>query len=87
MSDIVEFPRARKVAVLEFNPDDLPALPDGPFTVTVSNKDGKIYEAVFPDASGNLPPGTPILGTTRVADLMVNLLTGLLRVSSGRYVE
>lgn len=62
---------------------DLP-LPNGPFTVTVANEDGKLFEVTFPDHTGVLPAGGLSLGTTGTAELLVNLFTGALRISSGR---
>jgi hypothetical protein len=57
---------------------------NGPFKVSISNAEGIIYEMNFPDASGNLPPSAAVVGTIGVGDLMVNLLTGALRVICGR---
>lgn len=58
--------------------------PKGPFTVTISNEDGKMFEVVFPDYLGNLPPDAFILGTAGYGDgLLVNLLSGALRVFAG----
>lgn len=86
MTDVVNFPQKTKAAFVHFDPSDLPKLPDGPFTVTISNAEGKIYEAEFPDASGDLPPTAVVMGTVGVSDLMVNLLTGMLRICSGRQI-
>lgn len=83
---VIPFRQKMTAAVVHFDQNDLPPLPIGPFTVTISNEDGKIYEAVFPDASGNLPSDAYVTGTAGVSDLMVNLMTGMLRISSGRFI-
>lgn len=82
MADVVKFPERITAAIVHC--DEPPPLPDGPFTVTISNCGGKIYEAEFPDASGDFPPGAMVLGSVGVSELMVNLLTGMLRICSGR---
>jgi hypothetical protein len=57
--------------------------PPGPFTVTISDASGKMFEAVFPDHTGDLPPTASILGTASCSDLAVNLLAGALRAFAG----
>ncbi len=60
--------------------------PDGPFTVTIANADGKLFEATFPNYSGELPRDAAILGTggiPHVERLIVNLLAGALRAFAG----
>lgn len=73
---------AHKVALVE-----MPAPPEyrvtAPFTVTISDARGKLYEATFPDITGDLLPDTPVLGTVGTGPVVINLLTGMLRVVGG----
>jgi hypothetical protein len=70
-----------QVALMEL-PERLPP-PQGPFTVTVSGADGKLFEAIFPDHTGILPPSTTVLGTTQCGGVLANLLAGALRTFLG----
>lgn len=56
---------------------------DGPFTVTVADQHGKMFEVTFPDYTGELPPNDAVLGSTGCRELLVNLLTGAMRVFLG----
>lgn len=60
------------------------APPKGPFTVSVAGPDGPMFEVVFPDHRGDLPPGASVLGTAGQTEVLVDLLTGALRVFAGR---
>lgn len=42
-----------------------------------------MFEVEFPDYRGELPPEVPVLGSTHSDHLLVNLLTGALRVFLG----
>jgi len=86
VSDPIDLNSKRKTMhqVALVHMDDPAHLPAGPFTVTISDKNGKLYEAIFPDASGDLPASAMVMGTVGVTELMVNLLTGMLRITSGR---
>lgn len=55
----------------------------GPFTVTVSDSKGKMFEVVFPDYTGVLPEDAGILATVGCYELLANLLTGAMRVYLG----
>ena len=58
--------------------------PEGPFTVTVSDKDGKLFEAVFPDYTGVLADDANIMGAAPFdSHVLVNLLAGSMRVFLG----
>lgn len=61
------------------DPPELP-LPEGPYTVTVTDAHGKLWEGVFPE-SGDLPADANLLATggPGMPRLIVNLLTGALR--------
>lgn len=73
--------KAFQVALMTAPP---PAVqPDGPFTVTVSDKDGKMFEVVFPDYTAQLPDDAPVLGTAGCYELLANLLSGAMRVFLG----
>lgn len=70
-----------KVAVMTMPP---PApRPEGPFTVTVSDSSGKMFEATFPDYTGELPPDAMILGTCGCNEVLANLLAGALKTFLG----
>jgi hypothetical protein len=71
-----------RAAQLTYQPKEQPA---GPFTVTITAPDGKMFEATFPDHTGNLPSDQPILGTVGASDLAVNLLAGALRAFAGAF--
>lgn len=61
-------------------------MPDGPFTVTVSDASGAMFEVVFPDYRGELPHDANILGCSfeGSSELLCNLLAGAMRVYLGR---
>lgn len=84
MGDVVAI--TPKIAGLQFEimtkpPQD--PFPDGPFTVTISNADGAMFEVTFRDASGVHNEGDGVLATQDCFPLLANLLTGALRVFLG----
>lgn len=58
-------------------------LPKGPFTVTISDENGKMFEVIFPDYTGDLPEDAAVLGTIGCYELLANLLSGAMRVFLG----
>lgn len=63
-------------------PDPKDGWPAGPFTVTISDADGKMFEVVFPDATGDLPEGATMLGTAGIPNvraLVANLMGSAIR--------
>ena len=67
-------------------PDPKEGWPSGPFTVTISDADGKMFEVTFPDATGDLPDDAPMLGTAGVPNvdkLIANLMAGAIRAFIG----
>lgn len=75
--------RRRGVMMMTMEMPERPTPPDGPFTITISDKNGKMFEVEFPDYRGNLPEGASLLGTAGCERLTVNLLTGALRAFEG----
>lgn len=78
--------RRTTVMVAEITMPPLPELPPGPFTVTVANAEGAMWEVVFPDYTGEVPTDQYVLGQAGpgTPELLVNLLTGALRLYLGR---
>jgi len=52
----------------------------GPYTVTVSDRYGKMFEVTFPDYLGVLPPNAPVRGTVGEQHVLANLLSGAIHV-------
>jgi hypothetical protein len=57
--------------------------PEGPFTVTVSDPTGKLFEVVFPDYTGEISADQAVLGSTFDRHVLANLLAGSMRVFLG----
>ncbi|PWJ93528.1 hypothetical protein C8D77_101207 [Mesorhizobium loti] len=85
MADVVDLSARRplKVAFLEGIEMERIEAPEGPFTVTISSKDGKMFEVEFPDYTGVLPESACIMGTTGCSEVLANLLAGSLRTFLG----
>lgn len=58
-------------------------MPKGPFTVTIADPNGKMFEVTFPDHHGDPQPNDQVLGTVGCCELFVDLLTGALRIAAG----
>lgn len=86
----IEIERAKRastpVAICTM-PDPKEGWPNGPFTVTITGPDGKkMWEVVFPDATGDLPADAAVLftgGIVNVNRLLANLLSGTIRALMG----
>lgn len=75
--------RKRVVQVCTMTMPPLPEPPKGPFTVTVSDGEGKMFEVTFPDHTGVLPEEDPVLGTVGCYEVLANLLAGAMKVFLG----
>ena len=80
--NVIAMPQRVQAAVISALPNPLPP---GPYTVTIAGPDGtKMWEAML-DHEGNCPPAEMTLGTAGVGmqELLVNLLTGAMRLFAG----
>lgn len=75
--------RSKAVGVCLMTMPPQASLPNGPFTVTVSDENGKMFEVIFPDYTGELSPDAAVLGTAGCNHLLANLLSGALKVFLG----
>lgn len=85
MAEIVPLTSRRHLKVALIEGVEIPAMnsPEGPFTVTVTSKDGKMFEVEFPDFTGELPENACALATTGCYEVLANLLAGALRTFLG----
>jgi hypothetical protein len=85
MADITKLDEHRKqahsVCFLTLPPET--DLPKGPFTVTVSDSEGKMFEVTFSDHTGNVPGDHNVLGTVGCYGVLANLLAGMTRIYFG----
>jgi hypothetical protein len=87
MADIENIDDHRKKSVcITSMPDIESEWPSGPFTVTISDADGVMWQATFPDSTGVLPPDAIVRGTGGIKfghALLANILSGAIRAFMG----
>lgn len=91
MSDdnVTKFEPRKTIEVMAVHLPSPAPLPPGPFTVTISDTNGKMWDFPFSSAAGDMADDAYLMGTAGdgMIELAVNLLTGALRAVAGRSVR